>query len=104
MTISYMQILRIRHNDQNIHRKVQPHSHPQDVVFQLNNYYSVTNSRSGCNQLCKPQVHSVPGVRNINRLTSKQTSIKMYLKSVWMLLTHSKLVHSQCPKYKKAFL
>lgn len=52
MTISYTQMLRIRHIDQNIYHKVQPHSHPQDVVFQLNKCYSVTTSRPECNQVC----------------------------------------------------
>lgn len=37
-----------------IHHKVQPRSHTQDVLFQLNKCYLVNCNRSKCNQICKP--------------------------------------------------
>lgn len=91
--ISYMQMLRNKYIGQNIHHKVQPHPHTQDVVFQLNKCYLGSTSRSKCNQKCKPQAHTVPGFRNINRKMSQQISVKMHLKSVCLLLTYPKLVY-----------
>lgn len=102
--ISYIEMFRNKHIDQNIHHKVQPHSHTQDVVFQLNKCYLVNTSITKCNQICKPQVHTVPGFRNIDRQMSRQTSVKMHLKTVCVLLTHSKLVYSQWSKYRKSFV
>lgn len=99
-----MQMFSIRHNVQNTHHKVQPHSHPQGVVFQLNKWHSVTTSRSVCNQPCKPRVETVPGFRIINRPTPWQTSVKTHVKSVCILLTHSKLVYNQYSKCRKPFL
>lgn len=63
-------MFRIKHNYQNIHHKVQPHSHPEDVASQLNKCFSVTTGRSVCDQLCKPQGYTVPAFRNINRIMS----------------------------------
>lgn len=88
-----MEVLRNKHSYQK-----SPHSHALDVVFQLNKCYLVNTSRSKCNQICKPQIHTVPGFRNCNRQMSRQTSVEMHLKSVCVILIHFELAHSQCSK------
>lgn len=63
--ISYMQMLRNRHGDKNIRCEVHPHLHIQDVVFHLSNCYLADTRRSNCKEICKPQLHTVLGFRNI---------------------------------------